>query len=81
MISAYIFFTVKLGKTDDVVKQLREIPQVTRVAVVTGTWDIVARIAVSDLKELYEITTKVIHLIEGIEETQTAVIETELINE
>ena len=80
-VSAYIFFDVKLGHTQDVLDQLRTISCITKVAVVTGEWDIVARIEVESLEELYQITSEKIHMIEGILDTQTAVIEKEIIGE
>lgn len=80
-VSAYIFFDVKLGRTQEVLDQLRKIPCITKVAVVTGEWDIVARIQVETLEELYKETSERIHLIEGIIDTQTAIIEKEIIGE
>ncbi len=80
-LSAYIFFDVKLGKTQEVLNQLRKIPNFNKVAVVTGEWDIVARITVESLEELYQITSERVHLIEGILDTQTAIIEKEIIGE
>ncbi len=80
-ISAYILFTTKLGKTPEVISKIRSITQFQSVAVVTGEWDIVARIQVKDLEELYEITSTKLHLIQGIIETHTAVIEKELAND
>ncbi len=79
-ISAYIFFTVELGKTSHVVKELRKIPEIIRVAVVTGEYDIIARITTKDLEEKYRISTEIIHVIDGIIDTQTAVIEKEEID-
>ncbi len=76
-VSAYIFFTVELGKTTSVVNELRKIPEITRVAVVTGEYDIIARIKTKNLEEKYRISTERIHMIDGIIDTQTAVIEKE----
>ena len=80
-VSAYIFFTVDLGKTQDVVNALRKIPNIVNVAVVTGEYDIVTKIIVDDLEELFLVTTNEIHMIDGITETQTAVIEKEVMHE
>jgi len=80
-VSAYIFFIVDLGKTQEVVNALREIPNIVNVAVVTGEFDIVARILVEDLEELFHVTTEQIHMIEGISDTQTSVIEKEVLKE
>ena len=80
-VSAYIFFIVDLGKTQEVVNALREIPNIVNVAVVTGEYDIVVRIIVENLEELFHVTTDKIHMIEGISETQTSVIEKEVLKE
>ena len=80
-VSAYIFFIVDLGKTQEVVNALREIPNFVNVAVVTGEYDIVARILVEDLEELFHVTTEKIHMIEGISDTQTSVIEKDVLKE
>ncbi|MCE7741947.1 MAG: Lrp/AsnC family transcriptional regulator [Candidatus Heimdallarchaeota archaeon] len=80
-VSAYIFFEVELGKTRQVVDELRKIPNIVRVAIVTGEYDVIVRINVENLEELFHITTDRIHMIEGITDTQTAVIEKEEIQE
>ena len=80
-ISAYIFFLIKLGKTQEVIDKLRDIPNIISVAIVTGEFDIVAKIIVDDMEQLYLITSNQIHMIEGIIETQTSVIEREEIKE
>lgn len=80
-VSAYIFFIVDLGKTQEVVNALREIPNIVNVAVVTGEYDIVVKIIIEDLEELFHVTTEKIHMIEGISETQTSVIEKEVLKE
>jgi len=72
---AYILMEIEIGKTDDVVEQLRKIPQATRIAVTTGGYDIVILLNVVNLEELYDITVQHIHKIPGIKETHTAVVE------
>ena len=74
-IQAYILMTTEIGKTSEVLTNLREIEEATRIAVTTGQFDIVLLLEVSDLEQLYEITIEKIHKIEGIEETTTMVVE------
>lgn len=74
-IMAYILMEVEIGMTDHVVENLRKIEQATRVAVTTGSYDIVVLLETADLEELYDITVHRIHKIGGIKETSTAVIE------
>ena len=74
-IQAYILMTVEIGKTDEVINELRKINEAVRVSVTTGEFDIVALVEVEDLESLYDITAKRIHAIPGIRETTTAVVE------
>jgi DNA-binding Lrp family transcriptional regulator len=74
-ILAYILMEIDIGMTDHVVDQLRHIEQATRIAVTTGTYDIVMLLETTGLEELYDITVHHIHKIAGIKETSTAVIE------
>jgi len=72
---SYVLMEVEIGKTDDVVDELRKINEATTVAVTTGSYDIVVLLETQNLEELYEITVRGIHKIPGIKETQTAVVE------
>lgn len=74
-IMAYILMEIEIGLTDEVVAQLREIEQAIRIAVTTGGYDIVMLLEVTSLEELYDITVHRVHVIKGIKETQTSVVE------
>ena len=74
-VQAYILMTVEIGKTDEVLNDLRKIEEAVRVSVTTGEFDIVSLIEVEDLEALYEITVNRIHKIPGIHETTTAIVE------
>ena len=60
-IQAYILMTVEIGKTDEVINELRKIDEAVRVSVTTGEFDIIALIEVEDLESLYDITARRIH--------------------
>ncbi|HUT80918.1 MAG TPA: Lrp/AsnC ligand binding domain-containing protein [Candidatus Bathyarchaeia archaeon] len=75
-VKAYIMLSVKLGKTNDVLAKLKQIPNVTSVAVITGEYDIIVRVETVTMDEMYN-RTQEIHLIEGILETNTSVIQKE----
>ncbi len=77
MIGAYILITVELGKTQAVLDGLRKILEVTCVSVTTGIYDIIVRVDVETLDDLYEVTVNKIHKIDGLVATTTAVIEKE----
>jgi len=75
-LKAYVMCTAKLGKTNDVLAALKKIPNITSVAVITGEYDIIVRLETKTMEEMYE-RTQEIHLIEGIVETTTSVIQRE----
>ena len=72
---AYVLMDIEIGHTDDVVEQLRQIEEATKIAVTTGSYDIVVLLEANSLEHLYELTVRRIHKIAGIKETQTAVVE------
>ena len=74
-IMAYILMEIEIGRTDEVVQELRKIEEATKISVTTGEYDIVVLLAVPTLEALYDITVKRIHVIPGIKETTTAVVE------
>ena len=76
LMKAYIMITVKLGSTNDVLSKLKKIPGVTSVAVITGEFDIIVRVETETMDEMYN-RTQEIHLIDGITETITSIIQKE----
>ncbi|MBK5114612.1 MAG: Lrp/AsnC ligand binding domain-containing protein [Candidatus Heimdallarchaeota archaeon] len=75
-ISAYILINIKLGFTEGVIAKLKEIPGITSVAVITGEYDAIVRLETDSLKEMHERTLE-IHVIDGIIETTTSIIQVE----
>ncbi|MHA1366201.1 MAG: Lrp/AsnC ligand binding domain-containing protein [Candidatus Heimdallarchaeota archaeon] len=85
-ICAYILINVKLGFTDDVLAKLKNIPGITSVAVITGEYDVIARVETDTLEEMHDRTLDIhvidgrtldIHVIDGIYETTTSIIQLE----
>ncbi|MHA1908696.1 MAG: Lrp/AsnC family transcriptional regulator [Candidatus Thorarchaeota archaeon] len=74
-VRAYVLMTIEIGKTDDVLEELRHIDEAVRIAVTTGEYDIVILVEVDSLEALYDITVRRMHKIAGIAETTTAVVE------
>ena len=63
MASAYVLINTEIGGEEDVIAQLKEMPEVEEVSVVYGVYDIVAKITSETMELLKEnITTKVRHL-------------------
>lgn len=63
MASAYVLINTEIGGEEDVIAQLKDMPEVEEVSVVYGVYDIVAKITSETMDLLKEnITTKVRHL-------------------
>lgn len=63
MASAYVLINTEIGGEEDVIAQLKAMPEVEEVSVVYGVYDIVAKITSETMELLKEnITTKVRHL-------------------
>ncbi|MGQ4833001.1 MAG: Lrp/AsnC family transcriptional regulator [Candidatus Asgardarchaeia archaeon] len=77
-IYAYIFIKVAIGQLENVLNRLKNIEEAESIAVTTGEYDIVLRIKVSSLEELYRVTIEKIHKIDGIVNTLTHIIEKEI---
>jgi DNA-binding Lrp family transcriptional regulator len=65
------------GDTDNAIKEMRKIRNISKISVVAGEYDIVVRVQVKNLDNLLKVTNK-IQIIEGIENTTTQVIEKEI---
>ncbi|MHA1556570.1 MAG: Lrp/AsnC ligand binding domain-containing protein [Candidatus Heimdallarchaeota archaeon] len=76
VMKAYILINTELGMTNDVLAKLKKIPGIITVAVITGEFDIIARVETVDMNEMYNRTQEV-HLIDGIVETTTSIIQKE----
>lgn len=75
-ICAYILINIKLGFTEEVIAKLKEIPGITSVAVITGEYDVIARLETDSLEEMHDRTLD-IHVIDGVFETTTSIIQKE----
>ncbi len=71
---------VEVGKIAGVVEKLKKIDGIGNIAVVAGEFDIIVRVRVRSVEELFDITEK-IHKIDGIVRTTTHVVEKEVIRE
>ena len=71
---AYVLINVKAGKVKDVVKALVKVKGVKTVHPCWGRPDIFTFVEVPDEKSLSELVLTQIHVIEGIQETDTHLI-------
>jgi DNA-binding Lrp family transcriptional regulator len=77
MINAYILISLRPGKSDNVIREMRKIENVEKISVVAGEYDIVVRVYVKTLEKLLKVTDK-LQLIDGVKKTNTQVIEKEI---
>ncbi len=77
MITAYILINMQPGKTDKAIDEMRKIPNIQKISIVTGEYDIVIRVETRTLDKLLKVTDKV-QMIKGINKTTTQVIEKEI---
>ena len=77
MINAYILLSMKPGKSDTAIREMRKIGNVEKISIVAGDYDIVVRVKVKSLEKLLVVTDK-LQMIEGVKKTTTQVIEKEI---
>ncbi|MDI6840847.1 MAG: Lrp/AsnC ligand binding domain-containing protein [bacterium] len=73
-VSAYVLIKLRVGRAEEVLREVRKLPNVKEAHMVTGIYDIIATIKVNDLKELGEVVAEKIHEIEGVSSTVTCIV-------
>ena len=76
-VAAYILVNVAVGRIQSVIDKLKEIEGVRVVSFTAGQYDVIVRVEVETLEDLFYLTER-IHEIEGIERTNTHVVEKEI---
>jgi len=77
MINAYILISMRPGKSNRIIEEMRKIENVEKISVVAGEYDIVVRVHVKTLEKLLKVTDE-LQLIDGVKKTTTQVIEKEI---
>ncbi|RLF23706.1 MAG: Lrp/AsnC family transcriptional regulator [Thermoprotei archaeon] len=72
-IVVFILIQTAPGKANAVVEAIRKIEGVKEAYLVTGPYDIIAKIEVADLEELKELVLAKVHTIEGVVRTLTCI--------
>lgn len=68
---AYVLIETAVGRTNEVAKAIKGIRGIKSVDEVTGPYDVIAVIEVSNLSEIGDLVTSKIHPITGISRTVT----------
>lgn len=71
MIRAYVLIEAEVGKGNSVVRELRKVAGVTCADRVTGPYDVICQVEVSDLDKLASLVRDEIHAVDGIARTVT----------
>ncbi len=71
MVEAYVLIQTGIGRPPQVAKAVTEISGVTSAVVVTGPYDVVARVTAADVDALGKLTITRIQTVEGVTRTLT----------
>jgi DNA-binding Lrp family transcriptional regulator len=74
MVQAYILITAAIGKINHVKKDLKHIPDIKNVHVVTGPYDIIAFAETKSMDAMSKSVVAGIHKIKGVVDTNTAIV-------
>ncbi len=70
-LKAYILINTQIGKTSQVAQTLKQMPEVKRLDIIMGPYDIIAEVEVQDHDVLSDIVIKKLQTIEHIQHTMT----------
>lgn len=68
---AFVLIETSIGKTKDVVNNLRKVPGMKSVEAVTGPYDVIAVVEAKSLTDIGDLVTREVHTVEGITRTVT----------
>lgn len=73
-LKAYVLINTKIGKTKDVAKALQEMPEVQRLDIIMGPYDIIAEVETESHDTLSHIVMHRMQDIEAIRHTMTCTV-------
>jgi DNA-binding Lrp family transcriptional regulator len=71
-VKGYLLIQTQMGKAKSVVEEVRKLPGIVTVDIVTGSWDAIAVISGESIQQLGEMVTTTVRNIEGVERTLTS---------
>ena len=74
MPSAFVLINAEIGSEDEVLKQLKSLPNVKESYVVYGVYDIVAKVSADTMDKLKEIVTWKIRRLNKVRSTLTMIV-------
>ncbi len=73
-VKAFVLVQAQLGKSRSVSKAVAKVRGVKMVHAVTGVYDVIAYLELSDMRSLSELVIKKIQSVKGVERTHTAIV-------
>jgi DNA-binding Lrp family transcriptional regulator len=73
-VKAYVLVQAQLGKSRSVAKAIAKARGVKMVHAVTGVYDVIAYLELSDMTSLSEFVIKKVQNVKGVERTHTAIV-------
>lgn len=74
MPTAYVLINCDLGSEDDIIKELKKLPEVVEVSGVFGVYDIIVRIRSDSMDKLREVVTWNVRRIDKVRSTLTMMV-------
>jgi len=74
-ISAFLMITVdQVRPQENVAIDIKKLPRVEEACIITGTFDIMAKIRVKDIEEMNDLVVKKLRNIKGVDKTITSIV-------
>lgn len=70
---AFVLINAEVGNEQELIKQLRSIPNVTEVHVVYGVYDVIAKIEADTMEKVKETITNSLRRLENVRSTLTMI--------
>ena len=77
MAKAFVFMSIDAGAEDEILKSLREVPEVKEAYFVYGVYDVVAKIETESMDRLKEVITSRMRGLDKIRSTLTTIVSEE----
>jgi DNA-binding Lrp family transcriptional regulator len=74
LVEAYILITAAIGKVKKVAREIKKLENIKSVRVVTGPYDLIVLAKAKDLPTLTNIVIEGVHRIDGVVDTNTAIV-------
>ena len=74
VVKAYVLVQAQLGRSRNVAKAVSRVRGVKMVHAVTGVYDVIAYLELSNMTSLSELVIKKIQSVKGVERTHTAIV-------